>query len=133
MQENPDNSFAENLRIKLCKLFLHCVFSNPEFISGEIEKHLEIPEGGVKLRYERNHTDEQGNEVSRYYTLFVYGVELILRYDKRIEEPREIEVPKVVNKPKKWWQREPDTMVVIEKKKSSETPKFHWVLNAIDC
>ena len=62
MQEKPDNSFADNLRIKLCKLFLHCVFSNPEFIKGEIEKHLEIPEGGVKLRYERNRTDEQGNE-----------------------------------------------------------------------
>ena len=135
MQEEKkvDTAFADSIKQKLCMLFLHCVFSKPEFISGEIEKHLEIPEGGVKLRYERNHTDEQGNEVSRYYTLFVYGVELILRYDKRIEEPREIEVPKVVNKPKKWWQREPDTMVVIEKKKSSETPKFHWVLNAIDC
>ena len=48
-------------------------------------------------------------------------------------EPKATPVePKVVNKPKKWWQREPDTMVVIEKKKSSETPKFHWVLNAID-
>lgn len=132
MAEKTDNSFAGNLRAKLCKLFLHCVFSNPEFIKNEISKHLEVPIGDVVLRYERNRTDEQGNEIARYFTLFLYDVEFVLRYDKRVEEPKEIEVPKVVNKPKKWWQLEPGTMVVIEKKKSSETPTFHWVLNAID-
>ena len=130
MQENI--VFAGSLRATLCKLFLHCAFTNPELIKGWIVKHLEIPEENVRVRYERNRTDDNGNEIARYFVLFVLDTEFVLKFDKKIEAPKEIEVPKVVNKPKKWWQREPDTMVVVEKVMPTDEPKFHWVLNAID-
>lgn len=125
------NSFADNLKEKLCKLFLHCMFNSPDFVGREIEKHLEMQTNSVILRYERNRTNENGDEISKYYTLFVYDVEFVLRFDKRLEEPAEINVPKVVKKPKKWWQIEAKDTVVIEKKKVSETPTIYWVLNSI--
>ena len=132
MNGKAEKTFADSLRARLCKLFLHCVFTNPEFIVGSIKKHLEATSDDVALRYERSTTDEQGNELAKYYTIFLYGNEFILRYDKRVEEPKEIDVPKVVNKPKKWWKREYETMAIVERKKSSKTPILHWVLNCID-
>ena len=134
MQEEKkvDTAFADSIKQKLCTLFLHCVFTNPEFIKGKIATHLNTDVSTVKMSQERIVTDDNGEELYKVYRLYLFGCEFILRYDKRTEEPREIEVPKVVNKPKKWYQRTPDTMVVIEKKKSSEKPTCHWVLNMID-
>ena len=123
-------TLTEAIKERLCTLFLHCIFINPEFIKGEISKHLEIPKEDVSLSVENVETDENGNEVCKVYKLGIFGVELKLRYIKRVEEPREIEVPKIVKLPRKWYEYEPETMVVTEKKKIKQT--FHWVLDSIE-
>lgn len=131
MQEKKvNNSFVETIKDKLSMLFLHCVFSNPEFIKGEISKHLELPKNKIGLNLEKTTTDENNEEVYRVYRLNVYDEEFLLRYDRKVEKPREIKVPKVVTLPKKWYQSEPSTRIVVEPKQTKQS--VHWVLNMID-
>lgn len=133
MQEKKvTSSIADSFRGNLHRLFLHCVFTNPECISKDIAKHLAIEEENIKLRYERNKVDEEGVEICKYYTLFIIECEYVLRFDRRVDEPKEIEVPKVVNLPKKWWQNEPSKTIIKEKIMSSEKPTVRWLLSAID-
>lgn len=132
MRKHPKKSFADSLRAELCKLFLHCAFKNPEFVLGEIEKHLSAPKDSVVLYVERNTTDANGNEISKHYKLSLFGVEFVLRYDKKTEPQREVLLRKIVVKPKKWWQIKPTTMVITEKTKLSESNNSHWVLNCIE-
>ena len=73
-----------------------------------------------------------GVEICKYYTLFILECEYVLRFDRRVDEPKEIEVPKVVNLPKKWWQNEPSKTIIKEKIMSSEKPTVRWLLSAID-
>ena len=131
MQETKMSStFAESVKGKLSTLFLHCVFTKPEFIKGEISKHLELPHEKVILNHEKTINDKNGEELYNIFKLNVYDIDLALRFDKRIESPKIIKVPKVVNKPKKWYQSEPETMVVIEEKQAKQT--YHWTLNSIE-
>ena len=47
--------------------------------------------------------------------------------------PKEIDVPKIVKAPKKWWKKSADTTIIVEKKQTSKTPIEYWVLNMIEC
>ena len=136
MQEKTEvkNLFAESICERLSTLFLHCVFTNPEFIKDEVSKHLHTSIDKVKFELLDTIINENGEELSKHYRLCVFGTDITLIFDKKVEEPKEIEVPKVVNKPKKWWEVVgPDTMVVVEKKKTSDKPTIRWVLKVIDC
>lgn len=127
------SSMRENLREKLCNLFLHTFISQPNLIRGQILKHLDMPEENVLLREERNVTDDEGNILYALFTLSIFEYEFILRFDRRVELPKEIEVPKVIKAEKKWWEfTKPDHEVVIEKKPSSERPLVHWLLSRIN-
>ena len=117
---------------RLQKLFLHCAFVNPDFIKWQISKHLEIPIEKVSLICESSPKDDEGKETYRQYRLCIYGTEFVLLFDKKTDEPREIDVPKVVKAPKKWWQITADTTIVVEKKQVAKTPEY-WVLNMIEC
>lgn len=119
-------SFKDNMRDKLCKLFLHSFFTQPNFLKGQVIKHLEIPDENVVL--EKKSEDE--NFVVFNLSLFDYNY--LVTFKKRIEEPKEIEVPKIVLKPKKWYQRTPEQMVVVEKQPSSDKPLNHWLLVKIE-
>ena len=131
MQEKQ--TLVENLRNKIRSLFLWTALHKPEYIVGEISKHLEIPIDSIKLREEKNVTDDNGEVKYSNFTLLVYDVEFVLRFTRKVEQPKEIEVPKVVNKPKKWYQfGEPETEVVIEKQPSREKPRMYWVLSSVD-
>jgi len=121
-----DKPFNSSSRIMLQRLFLHCVFSNPMFLKGEIAKNMDLPIEDVDLKHEK--TEEKYS----LYTLTLCGSAFSLRFDKKIEEPREIEVPKVVYAPKKWYQSQPRRTVVIEKRKTSEKPITRWILNEIN-
>lgn len=132
-EEKKIMTMRENLREKLCKLFLHTFISKPQLIRGQILKHLEIPEASISMREERNVTDDDGNVLYSLFTLKLFEYEFILRFDKRVELTKEIDVPKVVNTDKRWWQfTKPDHEVVIEKKPSSERPLVHWLLSSIE-
>ena len=121
-----DKPFNNSSRIMLQRLFLHCVFSNPIFLKGEIAKNMDLPMEDVELKHEK--TDESYS----IYTLLLCGSAFTLRFDKKIEEPREIDVPKVVYAPKKWYQSHPQRTVVVEKRKTSEKPITRWILNLIE-
>jgi hypothetical protein len=133
MQEKKvTHSIADGFRGNLHRLFLYCVFTSPEHICADIVNHLAINEENIKLIYERNKVDEEGVEVCKYYTLLLFDCEYVLRFDRRVDKPKEIEVPKVVNLPKKWWQKEPNKTIIKEKVMSSEKPTVRWLLSSID-
>ncbi len=128
-----DHTFADNLHSKLSKLFLHTIFVNPSFLRGEISNHLEIPIEDISLGEETIVEDENKEVVSSVFSLAVFDSKFKLRFDKKVEQPKEIEVPKIVKKPRKWYQiGEPESMVIVEKKLSSKNPLTHWVLNSIE-
>lgn len=128
-----DHTFADNLHTKLSKLFLHTIFVNPNFLKGGISNHLEIPIEDISLVEEKIVEDENKEVVSSIYSLSIFESKFKLRFDKRVEQPKEIEVPKIVKKPKKWYQiGEPESMVIVEKKPSSKKPLTNWVLNSIE-
>ena len=131
MQEKAP-SMKESLHEKLCKLFLHTFVTQPNLLKGLVAKHIEVPENNVILREEKTVKDDNDNILYMSFILLIFEYEFVVRFDRRVEAPREIEVPKVVNKPKKWYQRTPDTMVVVEKKPSSDKPLIHWLVAAID-
>lgn len=133
MQEKGiDKTFADHLRTKLKTLFLHCVFNTPDFIIGEVSKHFELPIENVKLRESKVDKDENDNVTCVHYTLFMFEHEFVLSFCKKVEEPKIIDVPKVVYKPKKWWQLNPSKTIIVEKKKTSEKPFIRWILNEIN-
>ena len=133
MQEKKvTRSIADGFRDGLHRLFLYCVFTSPENIYKDIVKHLLIDEENIKLRYEHNKVDEEGVEICKYYTLFIFDCEYVLTFNRRVDEPKELEVPKVVNLPKKWWQKEPSKTIIKEKIMSSEKPTVRWILSSID-
>ena len=131
MQEKAP-SMRESLHEKLCKLFLYSFLTQPNLLKGLVAKHIEVPEENVILREEKTVKDDNDNILYMSFTLLIFEYEFVVRFDRRVEAPREIEVPKVVNKPKKWYQRTPDTMVIVEKKPSSDKPLIHWLIAAID-
>jgi hypothetical protein len=131
MQEKAP-SMRESLHEKLCKLFLYSFLTQPNLLKGLVAKHIEVPEDNVILREEKTVKDDNDNILYMSFTLLIFEYEFVVRFDRRVEAPREIEVPKVVNKPKKWYQRTPDTMVIVEKKPSSDKPLIHWLIAAID-
>ena len=105
-------------------LFLHTMFGNIDFLKGEVAKYFEIPESSISLIQEKDSTEE-----NKTCILSIYDEKFYLNFVKRIDEPKEIDVPKVIKKPKKWYQTEAETAVVVEKKKTK--PYTYWVLNEI--
>lgn len=125
-----ETSFHKHLHKRLCMLFLHTVFSTPNFLRGEIVKHLEVPFNCVEL----GKAVEKENEISIPLSITFEDnkQEFLLVFVKRIYAAKEIEVPKVVKNDKKWWQfNEPDTKVIVEKKTINKN-QIHWLLNAIE-
>jgi hypothetical protein len=82
----------------------------------------------VSLAFDKAITNDKGEEISRLYNLVIYDTKIVLRFDKRLKKPKEVEVPKVVKQPKKWWQIEAKETVITEKK-LIEDPNPYWVLN----
>ena len=112
------------IREKLSMLFLNTMFGNVNFIKGEVAKHFEIPETCVAIKHEKT---TEGTDVC---TLSIYDDKFTLTFVKGVEEPREIKVPKVVKMPKKWYQQEAKTTVIVEKKQTK--PYVYWVLKKIE-
>ena len=130
MAEKELKDFYEQLKNKLETLFLHTTFTTISFLKGEIAKHLDINESNITLREERSVTDDNGNVVYTLYTLKIFDYEFVLRFNRRVTEGKEIDVPRVVKNPHKWWQfNEPDTKVVVEKKVTA--PSEYWLLATI--
>ena len=112
------------IREKLSMLFLNTMFGNVNFIKGEVAKHFEIPEAAVAIKHEKTTEDTD------VCTLSIYDDKFTLTFVKGVEEPREIKVPKVVKMPKKWYQQEAKTTVIVEKKQTK--PYVYWVLKKIE-
>ena len=112
------------IREKLSMLFLNTMFGNVNFIKGEVAKHFEIPEAAVAIKHEKTTEDTD------VCTLSIYDDKFTLTFVKGVEEPREIKVPKVVKMPKKWYQQEAKTTVIVEKKQTK--PYVYWVLKNIE-
>jgi len=131
MQEKAP-SMRESLHEMLRKLFLYTFVTQPNLLKDLVAKHIEVPEENVILREEKTVKDDNDNILYMSFALLIFEHEFVVRFDRRVEIPKEIEVPKVVNKPKKWYQRTPDKMIVVEKKPSSDKPLIHWLVAAID-
>ena len=112
------------IREKLSMLFLNTMFGNVNFIKGEVAKHFEIPEAAVAIKHEKTTEDTD------VCTLLIYDDKFTLTFVKGLEEPKEIKVPKVVKLPKKWYQQEVKTTVIVEKKQTK--PYVYWVLKKIE-
>ena len=117
---------------KLNSCFHYCTFINPEYLKGEIAKHLEIPEENIRLTKVREETDDNGNVRFAIYSLEVDKESFTIRFDKKTREVETIQVPKVVKKPKKWYQTEDELAVVVEEKKSAAKPMDYWLLSNIE-
>jgi hypothetical protein len=117
---------------ELQTLFLHCVFNNPEYLKGEISKHLEIPEDEIKVTKEKEEVDDNGNPTYSIYTVSINGKNYTTRFDKKVRSVESVKVPKLVKKQKKWWQSDYDDEleVVVEEKKTKEMQ--YWVLSNIE-
>jgi hypothetical protein len=117
---------------ELQTLFLYCVFNQPEYLKGEISKHLEIPEDEIKITKEKEEVDDNGNPIYSIYTISVEGKKYTTRFDKKVRNIEKVKVPKLVKKEKKWWQDKEDEEleVIVEEK---ETKKMqYWVLSNIE-
>jgi len=112
------------IREKLSMFFLNTMFGNVDFIKGEVAKHFDIPETCVAIKHEKTTEDTD------VCTLSIYDDKFTLTFAKGVEEPREIKVPKVVKMPKKWYQQEAKTTVIVEKKQTK--PYVYWVLKKIE-
>ena len=119
-------SFAENLKKKLCTLFLYTTFTEPKFLVGNIAKQFDIDVSDVSLTQERN--VEEGNY--SLYSLKMFDTEFVIRFNYKVEELKDRQIPKLVKTEKKWWQfGEPDTKVIMETVKAKE--RRYWVLSSI--
>jgi hypothetical protein len=112
------------IREKLSMFFLNTMFGNVDFIKGEVAKHFDIPETCVAIKHEKTTEDTD------VCTLSIYDDKFTLTFVKGVEEPREIKVPKVVKMPKKWYQQEAKTTVIVEKKQTK--PYVYWVLKKVE-
>ena len=122
---NATDTKRENgMRARLSMLFLNTMFGNVDFIKGEVAKHFEIPEGSVAIKHEK------ATEDTDVCTLSIYDDKFTLTFVKGVEEPREIKVPKVVKMPRKWYQQEAKTTVIVEKKQTK--PYVYWVLKKVE-
>lgn len=122
----------ESIKKKLLTLFLYTSFFDIQFLKGEVAKHFEIPESSISLNHKETVKKEDGTIDYVLFILKVYEFDFVVRFHARLQQPKEIEVPKVVKVEKKWWQiNVPDTKVVIEKQMSSEKPTEYWVLTDI--
>lgn len=112
--------------------FLHCIFNKPEYLKGEITRHLDIPEDEIKITKEKEEVDDNGNPIYSIYSLSVNGKKYTTRFDKKIRNVESVKVPKLVKKQKKWWQSDDDELeVVVEEKQTKEMQ--YWVLSNIEC
>jgi len=125
------NDFIGPLLSKLSDYFLYTTYTNILFLKGEIGKHFDINECNITLKEKSNVKDDNDVIVYSIYCLKIFDYEFELRFNHKVTEGKEIEVPRVVkNDEKKWWQiNEPDTKVVVEKKKTD--PSDYWVLASI--
>lgn len=117
---------------ELQTLFLYCVFNQPEYLKGEISKHLEIPEDEIKITKEKEEVDDNGNPVYTIYSLSVNGKKYTTRFDKKVRNVEKVKVPKLVKKEKKWWQSDNDELEVIVEEKDTKEMQY-WVLSSIEC
>ena len=117
---------------ELQTLFLYCIFNQPEYLKGEISKHLDIPEDEIKITKEKEEVDDNGNPIHSIYTISVEGKKYTTHFDKKVRNIEKVKVPKLVKKEKKWWQDKEDEEleVIVEEK---ETKKMqYWVLSNIE-
>ena len=128
--KNLPKDFVEQLKNKLAAYFLYTTFTNVNFLKGEIAKHFNLAESNITLNEEKNVTDDNGQLLYSLYTLKVFEAEYIVRFNFMVKASVEVNAPKVVKNEKKWWQfNEPDTKVVIEKKRKE--PEEYWLLASI--
>ena len=118
---------------ELQTLFLHCIFNQPEYLKGEITRHLDIPEENLQMIKEKEEVDDNGNPAYTIYSLSVNGKKYTTRFDRKIRNVEKVKVPKLVKKEKKWWQGKEDEEleVVVEEKETKEMQ--YWVLSNIEC
>jgi hypothetical protein len=118
---------------ELQTLFLYCIFNQPEYLKGEISKHLDIPEDEIKITKEKEEVDDNGNPIRSIYTVSVEGKKYTTHFDKKVRNVEKVKVPKLVKKEKKWWQNKEDEEleVIVEEKETKEMQ--YWVLSNIEC
>jgi len=122
------DGYRKFLATKLSDFFLYTVFTKPELIRGKVAKHLELPDTSVSLG--KSIVSENEITIPLILTPTDCKQEFALTFKRRIDEPKEIEIPKVVKKEKKWWQfGEPESEVIVEKKTVKQTT--YWILNSI--
>lgn len=118
---------------ELQTLFLYCIFNQPEYLKGEISKHLDIPEDEIKITKEKEEVDDNGNPIYSIYIVSIDGRNYTTRFDKKVRNVEKVKVPKLVKKEKKWWQNKEDEEleVIVEEKETKEMQ--YWVLSNIEC
>ncbi len=123
--------FIGQLLSKLSTCFLYTTYTRVSFLKGEVAKHLDISENNITLKEKSSVKGDNGEIIYSIYCLKIFDCEFELRFNHKVTEGKEIEVPRVVkNDEKKWWQvNVPDTKVVVEKKKTD--PSDYWVLASI--
>lgn len=125
------SDFIVSLLSKLSDCFLYTTYTNILFLKSEIANHFDINESNITLKEKSNLKDDNDVIVYSVYCLKIFDCEFELRFNHKVTEGKEIEVPRVVkNDEKKWWQiNVPDTKVIVEKKKTD--PSDYWVLASI--
>lgn len=123
--------FIGQLLSKLNNYFLHTTYTEILFLKGEIATHFDINECNITLKEKSSVKGDNEEIIYSIYCLKIFDCEFELRFNHKVIEGKEIEVPRVVkNNEKKWWQiNAPDTKVVVEKKKTD--PSDYWVLVSI--
>lgn len=123
--------FIGQLLNKLSDCFLYTTYTKIPFLKGEIAKHFDINECNITLKEKSSVKGDNDVIVYSIYCLKILDCEFELRFNHKVTEGKEIEVPRVVkNDEKKWWQvNVSDTKVIVEKKKTD--PSDYWVLASI--
>lgn len=130
MKESASNNpYREYIRQRLCTLFLYTVFVNPLFMRREIAKHLELPIDSINLTL-----NEQTEEHSVYLLRIEFAdnlQEFSLTFNRKDEQPKEIEVPSITKRKRKWWQFSGDEELTVEKKIVSTESTTYWILHNV--
>ena len=79
---------------ELQTLFLHCVFNNPEYLKGEISKHLEIPEDEIKITKEKEEVDDNNNVITK--TNFVTYIGPHQYLVTKCRKPKDFKIPEKI-------------------------------------
>ena len=123
-----EKTYRNHLHKKLCKLFLFTKFIQPNFIRGEIVKHLELSDENVEVG--KVQTEENSLSMPIKVTFEDNKQEFLFTFSKRVEEPKEIDVPKIVNRERKWYEfGDPKKEVIVEKKMTKQ--QDYWLLTSI--